>query len=85
MWMSDHDVVLGNSLPLKINEGLRSCRFGVAVLSPPYLKKHWTMKELAALTSREEVERREIIIPVLHNIDRAQLTGELPLWARPFR
>ena len=81
VWISDHEVVAGNSLPLKINEGLRSCRFGVAVLSPPYLNKHWTMKELAALASREEIEKRDIIIPVLHNTSRAQLTGELPLWA----
>ncbi|MGE3469906.1 MAG: toll/interleukin-1 receptor domain-containing protein [Vicinamibacterales bacterium] len=81
VWISDEEVVVGNALPLKINEGLRSCRFGVTVLSPPYLQKHWTMRELSALTSREEVEAREIIIPVLHNIDRARLTAELPLWA----
>jgi hypothetical protein len=39
------------------------------------------MKELAALTSREEIEKRDIIIPILHCIDRDQLTAELPLWA----
>jgi hypothetical protein len=81
VWISDHDIVLGNSLPLKINEGLKSCRFGVAVLSLSYLRKHWTMKELAALTSREETERRDIIIPVLHGINREHLTAGLPLWA----
>lgn len=81
VWISDDDVRIGSSLPLRINDGLRSCRFGIAILSPAYLAKHWTMKELAALTSREEAERREIIIPILHELDRKALTEALPLWA----
>lgn len=81
VWISDEDVVVGSALPFRINDGLRSCRFGVTILSPPYLQKYWTRKELAALTSREEVEARDIIIPVLWNIERVQLTREFPLWA----
>jgi hypothetical protein len=81
VWISNHEIVLGNSLPWKINDGLKSCRFGVAILSPVYFQKHWTMKELAAFTSRGETEQRDIIVPILHGISRERLTSEYPLWS----
>lgn len=81
VWISSDEVVAGNDLPFKINEGLRSCRSGIAILSPAYFKKYWTKKELSALTSREEAEDRSLIVPVLHGIERSVLSAEFPLWA----
>jgi len=48
-WYDAYEIEPGDSIRAKINEGLRTCDFGVLVLSKAFFKKDWTKVELAAL------------------------------------
>jgi hypothetical protein len=50
--------MLGDSLSGKIDDGLAQSRFGVVILSPAFLTKHWPKKELSVLRAREEEGRK---------------------------
>lgn len=53
--LDDHELMLGDSLNGKIDEGLAQSRFGVVILSPAFLNEtHWPKKELSGLRARDE-------------------------------
>src|SRR6266511_3628165 len=58
VWLDDHELMLGDSLSGKIDEGLAQSRFGVVILSPAFLMKHLPKEELSVLGAREEEGRK---------------------------
>jgi hypothetical protein len=71
VWIDQAQIKVGDDLLSKIDEGLRSCRFGAVILSPHFFQKHWTKLELSGLATLQELRGRKVILPVWHNIDKA--------------
>ena len=56
VWIDEGEILLGDSLRRKIDEGLASSRFGLVVLSPSFFDKRWTQWELDGL-ARDDARR----------------------------
>jgi hypothetical protein len=67
VWFDEAALRLGESLSLKIDEGLRISRFGVVILSETFFKKDWPQKELRALLGLQH-DARSRILPILHGV-----------------
>jgi hypothetical protein len=80
VWLDEHELAVGDSLTEKIDEGLAHSQFGVVILSPAFLAKHWPRRELAGLRAREE-EGRKVILPVWHEIDKTTISQTYPILA----
>lgn len=80
VWYDEFTLLLGDSLRQSIDHGLANSRFGVVILSSSFLAKNWPRKELDGLFSRE-TEGEKIILPVWHNIDKAELARYSPMMA----
>jgi hypothetical protein len=73
VWFDEAVLELGDSLRRKIDEGLARCRFGVVILSPAFLSKQWTQRELDGLVARETASGEKAILPIWHQLDRDTL------------
>jgi hypothetical protein len=80
VWLDQIEITIGDSLREKIDEGLAKSRFGIVILSPEFLRKGWTRRELNGLMAIEE-DRGKVILPVWHQIDKATLTQYSPILA----
>src|SRR5262249_35458104 len=80
IWLDEHELVLGDSLRKKLDEGLSQSRWGIVILSKHFLRKAWTQAELDALISREE-NGLKVILPVWHQVSREELLTKSPLLA----
>lgn len=81
VWFDEHELVLGDSLRVKIDEGLAGSRFGVVILSPQFFEKGWPQSELNALAAKEMVGSEQLILPVWHGVDEEFLAAKSPLLA----
>lgn len=52
-WYDRGEILWGDSIIDRVEEGLRNARFVIVVLSPAFLSKRWPMKELRAVLSSE--------------------------------
>lgn len=77
VWFDKAQLLPGDRLRRRINDGLRDTHCGIVVLSPDFMRKEWPQRELDALISREEDGAR--IIPILHELSRETLRREHPL------
>jgi len=78
VWYDEFSLRVGDSLREAIDRGLANSRFGVVVLSPAFFRKRWTRRELNGLVAREMHEGRELLLPVWHGVDHAQIVGHSP-------
>src|SRR5262249_15221932 len=78
VWIDNRELQIGDSLSEKIDEGLSRSRFGIVIISPAFLAKHWPKRELAGLRAREEDERK-VILPVWHDVDKTTVTKFSPI------
>jgi hypothetical protein len=70
VWYDQVILDWGEDLRGAIDNGLRSCRFGIVVFSKAFLgKKKWTEYELNGLYARESVSKK-LILPIWHGITR---------------
>ncbi|HEX2207826.1 MAG TPA: toll/interleukin-1 receptor domain-containing protein [Longimicrobium sp.] len=79
VWYDQFTLRLGDSLLAEIDRGLRSTRFGVVILSPAFFSKHWPQAELGALVSLESADGQKRILPVWHNVTRAEVAQFSPI------
>ena len=63
VWYDKFTLKTGDNLTDSIDEGLSSANFGVVIISPAFIKKHWTKYELQKLS-----ESNKSIISVWHNL-----------------
>lgn len=66
----------------RIDDGLRKSRFGVAVLSPNYIKdgKYWTKTELDGLFQLDSVDGK-VLLPIWHNLTKMEVMEYSPIVA----
>jgi len=81
VWYDDYELTLGDSLPEKIDDGLKRCGFGIVVLSKAFFaKKKWARKELDGLFALE-AKRGKIILPVWKGVTSDDVAEYSPMLA----
>jgi|ERR1043165_5379685 hypothetical protein len=77
VWYDEYTLTVGDSLRRSIDRGLAGCRYGLVILSPHFLQKEWTQKELDGLVAREDGSAKRIL-PVWHNVSRGDIVAFSP-------
>ena len=70
VWFDNQEILIGDSIRQKIEEGLAQSRYGVVILSKPFISKFWTNFELDGLIER--------VLPVWHEIGREGNCQSIP-------
>lgn len=78
IWYDEFSLKIGDSLRQSIDKGLLKSKYGIVVLSPAFFAKNWTQYELNGLVNLELDERRKIILPIWHNIDKQTVLNYSP-------
>ena len=78
VWLDKTEMKVGHSLRRKIDEGIRSSRFGVVVLSNEFLTKGWTNHELDGLVTNSVVGGQQSLLPIWHGLTHADVRGYSP-------
>ena len=81
VWFDEYELVAGESLRQRIDEGLAASRFGVVVLSTAFFDKRWPQSELNGLFAKEVVGDERLILPVWHGVDEEFLATKSPMLA----
>ena len=76
-WLDEAEIVWGDSIVTRIQEGLARARFVIVVLSPSFLKKGWAQKELRTALTLEIEGRSNLVLPLLVG-DPESLLASLP-------
>lgn len=77
VWLDKTELKVGDSLRRKIDQGIRSSRFGIVVLSETFFAKGWTNHELDGLVTRN-VAGEQSLLPVWHNLSADQVRAHSP-------
>lgn len=77
VWLDKTELVVGDSLRRKVDQGIRSSRFGIVILSKPFFGKGWTNHELDGLVTRT-VAGEQSLLPIWHQITAADVRGYSP-------
>ena len=77
MWLDRTELVVGDSLRRKIDQGIRSSRFGIVVLSKHFFAKGWTNHELDGLVTRT-VAGEQTLLPIWHGITATDVRSHSP-------
>lgn len=77
----DKNIKAGQSIPEKINEGIKQSKNGIVIFSKYYEKSQWCKEEFAALTYKSKSCQNFEIIIILHNFDLDTFTKEYPIHA----
>jgi hypothetical protein len=80
IWYDRFSLRVGDSLHDSIELGLSNSLYGVVVLSPAFFAKNWTRAELNGLFARE-MDGRKVILPIWHQLSRADVLKVLPIMA----
>jgi Circularly permutated YpsA SLOG family/TIR domain len=81
VWIDSDVLRIGGRLLRNIDAALRTCRYGVVILSLNYFEKEWTQRELGGLVAMEVQDRRKRILPVLHGLTIEEFTQRSPTLA----
>lgn len=77
VWLDEAQMRIGHSLRRKIDDGIRSSRFGVVVLSEAFFRKGWTNHELDGLVTRT-VAGEQSLLPIWHKLTADQVRAFSP-------
>jgi pyrimidine deaminase RibD-like protein len=80
VWYDDFSLRLGDSFRESIDRSLAASRFGIVILSPRFLGKHWPQQELNGLATRE-VNGEKVILPVWHEVGFEEMREYSPTLA----
>lgn len=80
VWLDETQMRVGQSLRRSIDDGIRSSRLGVVILSEAFFRKGWTNHELDGLVTRT-VAGEQSILPVWHDLTADQVRAFSPTLA----
>ncbi|MCR9115473.1 MAG: toll/interleukin-1 receptor domain-containing protein [bacterium] len=64
-WLDEAEIKWGQKLSKSINDGLQNSRYVVIFLSKNFTGRSWTEAELSAALTRENSEKRSVVLPVI--------------------
>jgi hypothetical protein len=79
-WLDSREIAWGDSIALRINEGLRESRFGLLCLSERYLERPWPEHEFSALLAMQNAAGVKRVLPLILN-SRDEILRRYPLIA----
>lgn len=77
VWLDETQMRIGHSLRRRIDDGIRSSRFGVVILSEAFFNKGWTNHELDGLVTRT-VAGEQSLLPIWHELSAEQVRAYSP-------
>jgi hypothetical protein len=77
VWLDVLELRIGDSLRRKIDQGIRSSRFGVVVCSAAFFAKGWPQYELDGLVTRT-VAGEQNLLPIWHGVTRDDVMAQSP-------
>src|SRR5437016_5801172 len=80
VWFAPFELKVGDSLLGKINEGLRTCDYGIVILSHYFFGKKWPEAELGGLFALEESSKK-VILPVWRGLTAEDVKKYSPILA----
>lgn len=80
VWYDTSEIKWGDSMRARIDDGLKKSKFGVAVLSPDYIKdgKYWTKAELDGLFQLDSINGKTLL-PVWHKLTKKDVMEYSPI------
>jgi len=66
VWIDEAEIMIGDSLLQKIEEGLKRTRYIAVVLSPESMSSKWVRKELEIAMNREIASGQVVVLPLLY-------------------
>jgi hypothetical protein len=81
VWFDEHELLLGDPLRRRIDEGLAQSTIGVVILSHDFFAKEWPQLELDGLHARLTAGEKNVIVPVWHDLTKQDLVQYSPLLA----
>lgn len=86
VWYDEYLLKIGDRISYKINQGLRTSRFGVVVFSPSFFgpDKTWPGMEVGAMLAKEDSAYRSRILPIWHRVSKQDVNESFPLLADTF-
>jgi hypothetical protein len=79
-WLDSIEIGWGDSVPLKINEGLRLSRYVLLCLSRNFLQRPWPEAELASALMAQNSSGRKRVLPLILN-SKEMVLNAYPLLA----
>ncbi len=82
VWYDTTQMLWGDSMRQRIEDGLKKSKFGVVVLSPNYIAegKYWTKEELNGLFQLESVNGKTVF-PIWYNLNKKDVISFSPIIA----
>ncbi len=77
VWYDEFELRIGSSLRREIDRGLARSRFGIVVLSRPFLTKGWTNYELDGIITKAN-SGEQVVLPIWHNITKQEVLDYSP-------
>jgi hypothetical protein len=79
VWYDEYSLKPGDSLRAGIEKGLKECKKVVLVLSPNFFTNEgWTKAEFDSVFTREILEKKNVMIPIWHNVTKEQVYDYSP-------
>ena len=82
VWYDTSEIKWGDSMRKRIDDGLKKSRFGIAILSPNYIRegKYWTKAELDGLFQLDSIGGK-VLLPIWHNLTKKEVMQYSPIIA----
>jgi hypothetical protein len=82
-WLDEAEIGWGDSITAKVNEGLRTSRYVIVVLSPAFLVRNWPQREFNAAMAQEAAAGEVKVLPLLFasHDERPGILSRYPLLA----
>ena len=78
IWYDTTHIDWGDSQKKQIYDGLQKCRFGIVVISPEFLGREWTEKELNELLQRQNESGQKVVLPLLYHYTIDEMKERYP-------
>ena len=78
VWYDSSILDWGDDWKAKIEDGLTQSRFGIVVLSPQFIDREWTTKELQSLLNRQDERHEKVVLPLLYNLTVEDMKAKYP-------
>lgn len=65
IWWDEEEIKPGDSIPKKIDEGVRNSQWFLQIISPESANSEWMHQELSKMLEMEKQRNRKLIIPIV--------------------
>lgn len=78
IWLDELEIRWGDSIALKINEGLKTSRFALICLSEAFCERPWPETELSSVLSMQNSDGVKRVLPLILN-EREKVLEQYPI------